>query len=114
MRTAVDTSVLLDVFGADPQHGERSREALRAAYRAGALLVCDVAWAEVRAHFAEDGEFREMLGLLGARFDPISAESSARPMRSSPATAASIAGVSPSYGSSTLRADDPAYSATLM
>ncbi|TMA36951.1 MAG: PIN domain-containing protein [Deltaproteobacteria bacterium] len=77
MRTAVDTSVLLDVFGADPQHGERSREALREAYRAGALLVCDVVWAEVRAHFAEDGEFREMLGLLGARFDPISAETSA-------------------------------------
>ena len=41
------------------------------------MLVCDVVWAEVRAHFAEDGEFREMLGLLGARFDPISAETSA-------------------------------------
>ena len=76
MRTAVDTSVLLDVFGADPRYGERSREALRAAYRAGALLVCEVVWAEVRAHFAEDGEFREMLGLLGARFDPVSAETS--------------------------------------
>jgi len=77
LRTAVDTSVLLDVFGADPRYGERSREALRAAYRAGALLVCDVVWAEVRAHFVADGEFQEMLGLLGARFDPISAETSA-------------------------------------
>ena len=77
MRTAVDTSVLLDVFGADPRYGERSREALRAAYRAGALLVCDVVWAEVRAHFVADGGFQEMLGLLGARFDPISAETSA-------------------------------------
>ena len=77
MRTAVDTSVLLDVLAADPEHGEPSREALRAAYRSGALLVSDVVWAEVRAHFAEDDEFREVLALLGVRFDPISAAAAA-------------------------------------
>ena len=65
MRTAVDTSVLLDVLGADQEHGERSREALRTAYRAGALLACDVVWGEVRAHFPEDEAFRDVLGAWG-------------------------------------------------
>jgi predicted nucleic acid-binding protein len=73
VRTAVDSSVLLDVLGADPRFGARSREALRAAYDAGALVACEVVWAEVRAHFAGD-EFGKALGLLGVRFDAIAPE----------------------------------------
>jgi predicted nucleic acid-binding protein len=75
--TAVDSSVLLDVLGADPRFGARSREALRAAYDAGALVACEVVWAEVRAHFGGDEEFHRALGLLGVRFDPISPEAAA-------------------------------------
>ena len=71
MRTAVDTSVLLDVLGADPEHGEASREALRSAYRAGGLLACEVVWAEVRAHFPSDEAFRASLHTLGITFDPL-------------------------------------------
>ena len=74
MRTAVDTSVLLDVLGADPEFGERSREALRSAYRAGALVACEVVWAEVRAAFPDDGGCAEALGVLGIRFDPLRPE----------------------------------------
>jgi predicted nucleic acid-binding protein len=74
VRTAVDTAVLLDVLGADAEHGERSRDALSAAYRSGALVVCDVVWAEVRAHFTRDEDFHEVFGLLGARFDALSTE----------------------------------------
>jgi len=77
VRTAVDTSVLLDVLGADPEHGEASREALRAAYRAGALVACDVVWAEVRAHFPSDESFRAALHALGIAFDPLDPESAA-------------------------------------
>ncbi len=72
MRLAVDSSVLLDVLGADPEFGDRSREALRAAYDSGALLVCDVVWAEVRAHFPSDESCREALAVLGVRFEPTS------------------------------------------
>jgi predicted nucleic acid-binding protein len=68
----VDTSVLLDVLGGDPAHGKRSREALRAAYDGGALLACDVVWAEVRAHFPSDAAFAEALGTLGVTYDPLS------------------------------------------
>lgn len=74
MKTAVDSSVLLDVRGADPRFGGRSREALRAAYDAGALVACDVVWAEVRAHFPSDAELEQAVGLLGIRFEPIAPE----------------------------------------
>ena len=71
MTTAVDSSVLLDVLGADARFGQKSRNALRAAYDAGALVACDVVWAEVRAHFPSDAEFEAALALLGVRFDAI-------------------------------------------
>jgi len=72
VRTALDSSVLLDVLAADAAFGDRSREALRAAYNSGALLACDVVWAEVRAHFRSEESFSEALTLLGVRFDQIS------------------------------------------
>lgn len=74
MRTAVDSSVLLDVFGADPEFGERSRAALRKAYDSGALVACDIVWAEVRAHFPDHDAFSEALRPLGVTFDPLSPE----------------------------------------
>jgi predicted nucleic acid-binding protein len=71
MRIAVDSSVLLDVLGADPQFGAASREALRSAYDAGALIACDIVWAEVRAHFLTREPFQNELALLGVLFDPM-------------------------------------------
>ena len=73
MTTAVDSSVLLDVLGADPSFGQRSREALRTAYDRGALVACDVVWTEVRAHFGDETDFREAMRTLGVRYDAIDA-----------------------------------------
>lgn len=73
MKTAVDTSVLLDVLGADQRFGQKSRDALKAAYDAGALVACEVVWAEVRANFPDDDSFEEAVGLLGITYDTISA-----------------------------------------
>ena len=39
MITAVDTSVLLDVFLPDERYGPRSAEWLRGAYDAGAIVI---------------------------------------------------------------------------
>jgi predicted nucleic acid-binding protein len=78
VKVAVDSSVLLDVLGADPVHGETSREALRSAYDTGALVACEIVWAEVRAHFKADAEFDEALRLLGIRFESISADAAAK------------------------------------
>lgn len=74
MKTAVDSSVLLDVLGADARFGRQSREALRRAYDAGALVACEVVWTEVRAHFPGDEAFLEALSLLGVQFEPIDVE----------------------------------------
>ena len=64
MITAVDTSVLLDVFLADERHGPRSRQRLREAYDTGALVVCDVVYAELAPAFddreALDSALREI------------------------------------------------------
>jgi predicted nucleic acid-binding protein len=74
MRTAVDSSVLLDVLGADPTFGPASREALRAAFDRGALVACDVVWAEVRAHFDDEATFDEAVAALGLTFSALSRE----------------------------------------
>ena len=78
MKVAVDSSVLLDVLGADPIYGKKSREALRSAYDTGALVACEIVWAEVRAHFETDASFAEALDLLGIRFEPISEDAAAK------------------------------------
>ena len=51
MITAVDTNVLLDVFGADETFGERSRTALRRCLAEGSVVACDPVWAEVASFF---------------------------------------------------------------
>jgi predicted nucleic acid-binding protein len=47
--TAIDTSVLLDIIGADPKFGPRSAAGLRRCQREGQLVACDVVWAECAA-----------------------------------------------------------------
>jgi predicted nucleic acid-binding protein len=77
VRTAIDSSVLLDVLGADARFGERSRAALRRAYDTGALVASEVVWAEVRAHFASDADFEAAMDLLGVQYEPLGARAAA-------------------------------------
>ena len=74
MITAVDTSVLIDVFGADPRFGATSAAALRAALNAGAVVACSIVWGETRAAFASDGEFVQAMLALGVAFSPMQEE----------------------------------------
>jgi predicted nucleic acid-binding protein len=71
--TAVDTSVLLDVFSADPSFGVRSREALRTCSREGRLVGCDIVWAEVAASFPGEDIAREALQRLGIEYSVVDA-----------------------------------------
>ena len=73
MRTAVDSSVLLDVFAADVEFGESSRAALKQAFDAGVLVACDVVWSEVRAHFATSEAFLAAMAALAIAYEPLSA-----------------------------------------
>ncbi len=71
MITAVDTSVLLDVFLADDRFGPASRDALRRALGEGAVLACDVVWAETAAWFPSATAANEAFDRIGLRFDPV-------------------------------------------
>lgn len=68
MITAVDTNVLIDIFGADPRFGLRSRDALESSLAGGALLVSDVVWAESVAAFPETAAAGKAISALGGTF----------------------------------------------
>ena len=71
MISAVDTNVLLDVFRPDPKFGPLSAEWLRRAYDDGAVLVCDVVYAELVPFFGDRLTLDEALSDLGATLSPI-------------------------------------------
>lgn len=71
MITAVDTSVLLDVFTADARHGAASRDALRRCWAEGSLIACDVVWAEVAAAFPDPAAASRALAALEVAYDPV-------------------------------------------
>lgn len=78
MITAVDTSVLLDIFGADPRHGLRSKEAFRACRGEGSLVACEIVWAEVASFFESAEAATDSLDRLGIEFSPIEVEAAMR------------------------------------
>ena len=73
MITAVDTSVLLDVFLPDETFGPGSAEWLRAAYDRGAIIVCEVVYAELAPAFPDRGSLDEALGRISATISPLGA-----------------------------------------
>ena len=75
MITAVDTSVLVDVFGADARFGVSSTNAVRAALAEGGLVACEVVWAELAGVFASGDAARAALAQLTVEFSPLDADS---------------------------------------
>ena len=53
MITAVDTNVLLDVFLPDKRFAESSATLLKQAYDEGALVICDIVYAELAPQFGD-------------------------------------------------------------
>ena len=82
MITAVDTNVLLDVFIPSDEHGPRSREWLSAAYNAGAVIICDLVYAELVPAFTSrvslDGALREIGAALSSINSSIAYEAGLR------------------------------------
>ena len=74
MITALDTSILLDVLGADPTHLETSRGLMRKCSQEGALTVCDIVVSELRPLFRSRSELRDAFQVIGISFSPISEE----------------------------------------
>ena len=75
MITAVDTNVLLDIFGSDPKFGELSAKAMRTCLAQGALVACAVVWAETATAFPSRAAFSRAMDDLSVGFDSIEKES---------------------------------------
>lgn len=71
MITAVDTSVLLDLFGADPTFGPRSRMSIRSCLAEGHLIACEVVWVEVASFFPSLDAAQDAMDRLGVAYSPI-------------------------------------------
>ena len=74
MITAVDSSVLMDVFLADPVFGPASQRALRACLLEGRVIACEVVWAEVCALADGPSRVQEALTRLTIEFEPMTHE----------------------------------------
>ena len=72
MITAVDTNVLLDVLVPDSAHAASSVELLDGAAAAGALVVCEVVYAELLTQFGDPADLDDFLTACRIRLVPSS------------------------------------------
>ena len=78
MITAVDTSVLSDIFLRDSQHYGPSSALVRRALSEGALIACSMVWAEIAALFHSEDLARETLERLTVGYSEIDEAGSLR------------------------------------
>ncbi len=74
MITAVDTNVLLDILLGDERHGPESLERLKTAYDAGAVVICDIVYAELVPAFDHRANMDETLRQINASLSPITTD----------------------------------------
>lgn len=77
MITAVDTNVLLDVLGGAEPHGRASLDALLRCLDEGAIVACEIVWAETAGWFDTQEAMQAALNQLGVSFVPTTAEAAA-------------------------------------
>ncbi len=65
MITAVDTNSLLDVLTDDPRHADTSAGLIEQAAEAGALIICEIVYAELSPRFSSQAQLDSVLGKLG-------------------------------------------------
>ncbi len=76
MITAIDTNVFLDILVPDPQFFKPSLEALERAASVGALVICDLVYAELCVHFPRQTECDELLRENDIRVKALNREAS--------------------------------------
>jgi len=81
--TAVDTKILIDILEPDPVHGLHSKEPLKKCLREGAVVACDVVWAEVATAYGNNQkDLVEALQVVRIGFSAMSMESALGAARS--------------------------------
>lgn len=73
MITAVDSSALIAIIAGEPDASDWVR-VLAKARQEGALICCDIVYAEVGVGFKDQGELNRILAALGVGLDPTKAD----------------------------------------
>jgi len=68
--TAVDTNVLLDILIRDPEFHPSSLQWIQAASREGALVICEIVYAEIAGRFPQHTALEEFLRETGVQLRP--------------------------------------------
>ena len=76
MITAVDTNILVDVFKADTKFGPASADLLRHCVTEGAIVACEVVWAEVATIFDREPPFVEAMDALSVSYSAMQRDAS--------------------------------------
>ncbi len=74
MISALDTNILLDIFLPDKRFTKGSKSLLRSAYDEGALVLCDVVYAELVPKFADRHKLDETLSLINVTVSSLDTE----------------------------------------
>ncbi|HOF58936.1 MAG TPA: type II toxin-antitoxin system VapC family toxin [Syntrophorhabdaceae bacterium] len=67
MITAVDTNIILDILIPDEPFGESSKVLLDRHLSEGKLILCEVVFAELAAHFSSEADLKALLAETGMR-----------------------------------------------
>lgn len=65
MITAVDTNIILDILIPDDPFGESSKNLLDRHLSEGKLILCEVVYAELAAHFPSEADLKKFLAETG-------------------------------------------------
>lgn len=75
MITAVDTNILIDIFGADKIFGEQSAKILRQCIQEGNVCACEIVWTETATVFPNRAAFNNAIEMLGIEFSTMQQDS---------------------------------------
>jgi len=74
MITAIDTNILLDIFLPDNKFAKASAALIRRTYNEGALIICEIVYAELVPQFADRQRLDQTLKTISVSLSPLSAE----------------------------------------
>ena len=74
MITAIDTNILLDIFLPDKKFAAKSAKLLKLAYDEGALIICDIVYAELVPQFDERQSLDDTLRMINVTLSSADAD----------------------------------------
>jgi predicted nucleic acid-binding protein len=76
MITAIDTNILLDIFLPDPVFGEKSLLAVENAFEQGAIVICNIVYAELVPQFNKKKLLDSTLKKMNINIIPVNNDAS--------------------------------------